>query len=195
MSDDWVTRQTLLERARSGDDDSAWEEFVGYYDGFINVIMIKMGVREADRADLKQDILLNIWRDLKKMERGKNNARFRAWLGTVIRNKTNTYFQGLNRRLKREDTHAVKEDLYGGDLEKFIEDEWASHMINLVMEHMKQFFSGNAIDVFLMTLDNKPIDEISDKLDMTKESIYVLRNRVKHRFQKEMQELVRILEF
>ena len=60
---------------------------------------------------------------------------------------------------------------------------------------MESFFSGKAMQVFLMTMENKPIEEIAEELDMTKGSIYVVRNRVRERFKLEMQELVRILDF
>ena len=112
----------MLERVRLSDDEQAWEEFVGYYQGFIEVILIKMGVMDADRDDLKQDILLSIWKDLKKMEPGKNNARFRSWLSTVIRNRSNSYFKMRNRRLVREDKHATPEsDYVPSDLDDLID--------------------------------------------------------------------------
>ena len=60
------------------------------------MILVKMMVIEADRDDLKQDILLLIWKDLRKMKPGKNGARFRTWLSTVIRNRINSYFRSIH---------------------------------------------------------------------------------------------------
>lgn len=97
MNGNWATRDTLLERVRETDDEQAWAEFVGYYRSFIDVVIVRMGVIEADREDLRQDILLSIWKDLKHMEPGKNNARFRSWLGTVIRNRTKRWLKKRQR--------------------------------------------------------------------------------------------------
>ena len=50
-------------------------------------------------------------------------------------------------------------------------------------------FSGKAMDVFTMTLDGKSVDEIAAALQLTKDSVYVLRNRVQSRFRKEARQL------
>ena len=46
-----------------------------------------------------------------------------------------------------------------------------------------------------MTLDGKSVDEIASELELTKDSVYVLRNRVQSRFRKEARQLRTYLEF
>ncbi len=88
MSNQWVTRQTLLQRAQNPDDEGAWEDFVFYYRDFIQVIIYKLKFSGKDTDDLTQVILLNLWKDLKTYD--KNNASFRNWLGRVINNAAPT---------------------------------------------------------------------------------------------------------
>ena len=55
-------------------------------------------------------------------------------------------------------------------------------------------FTGNAFEVFALTLEGKSVEEISSELGLRTDSIYVLRNRVKGRLQREIQQLRHDLE-
>ena len=47
------TRKTLLMRAKDPDDNLAWDDFVDYYDGFIQMLLCKMDVPRSEHDDLK----------------------------------------------------------------------------------------------------------------------------------------------
>jgi RNA polymerase sigma-70 factor (ECF subfamily) len=81
------------------------------------------------------------------------------------------------------------------DIEEIIESEWRKHLIALVMERLHASFSGKAMDVFTMTLDGKSVDDIASALDLTKDSVYVLRNRVQSHFRTEARQLRSNLEY
>ena len=63
------------------------------------------------------------------------------------------------------------------------------------MENIQKIFSGKAVEAFRMTLQEVPADEICQKLDIQKDSLYTLRNRVKLRFVEEVRHLSRELQF
>ena len=60
---------------------------------------------------------------------------------------------------------------------------------------MKTLFSGNAIDVFDLSLQGMSTEEIGTKLGLKKDSVYVLKNRVKKKFMEEVRVLVKELEY
>lgn len=60
MSEDWVTKQTLLVRIRNKDDQQAWNEFVICYESFILKILKFLKVDTNDEDDLTQEILLKL---------------------------------------------------------------------------------------------------------------------------------------
>jgi RNA polymerase sigma-70 factor (ECF subfamily) len=62
------------------------------------------------------------------------------------------------------------------------------------MERLNASFSGKAMYVFTMTLDGKSVDDIASALELTKDSVYVLRNRVQSRFRREARQLRNNLE-
>ena len=77
MEDEWKTRKTLIERARDPNDAQAWDEFASYYHSFIRMLLTKLQVPQNDVKDLSQDVLLELWECLPKMEPGRNGAKFR----------------------------------------------------------------------------------------------------------------------
>ena len=190
----WKTRQTLINRARDPNDSQAWEEFTDYYKGFIRMVLMQLQAPQDDLEDLSQTILLKLWQNLSTVELGRDHARFRTWLGTVIRNTVYTHFSQAASRKRREASAAVPNDV-PADIEEIIESEWRNHIITLVIERLNASFSGKAMDVFTMTLDGKSVDDIASALELTKDSVYVLRNRVQSRFRKEARQLRSYLEF
>jgi RNA polymerase sigma factor (sigma-70 family) len=197
MSNDWVTRQTLLQRARNPDDHQAWEEFISYYKSFIQALIYKLKFSGKDTEDLTQVILLNLWKDLGKYDNEK--ASFRNWMGAVIRNTTLNYYRkqaSVAKRTEeqRELTHFI-DSTPESELDLLIEREWKTYISELALIKMKSLFSGNAIEVFDLSLQGLSTDEIAEKLGLKTDSVYVLKNRVKKKFMEEVRALVTELEY
>ena len=81
------------------------------------------------------------------------------------------------------------------ELAKQIEAEWREHIVNLALDHLRSIFSGNAVEVFVRSVEGQSVEKISQELGLTKESVYVLKHRVKKRLVREVYELRRGLEF
>lgn len=190
----WQTRLTLVDRARDPDDNRAWNEFTDYYAGFIHMVLMQLQAPMDDLEDLSQTILVKLWKNLSTVELDRDHARFRTWLGTIIRNTYYTHCSQAASR-KRREAAATTADVVPPDIEDIIESEWRKHIIALVIERLNASFSGKAMNVFSMTLDGKSADDIASALELTKDSVYVLRNRVQSRFRKEARQLRSYLEF
>ena len=158
------------------------------------MVLMQLHAPLDDLEDLSQAILLKLWKNLSTVELSRDHARFRTWLGTIIRNTFYTHCSQVASRKRREANAAVA-DVVPPDIEDIIESEWRKHIIALVIERLNASFSGRAMDVFTMTLDGKSVDDIASALELTKDSVYVLRNRVQSRFRKEARQLRSYLEF
>jgi RNA polymerase sigma factor (sigma-70 family) len=184
----WQTRQTLIGRARDPNDSQAWDEFTDYYASFIRMVLMQLHAPLDDLEDLSQTILVKLWQNLSTVELGRDHARFRTWLGAVIRNTFYTHCSQAASRKRREANAAVA-DVVPAEIEDIIESEWRKHIIALVIERLNASFSGKAMDVFTMTPDGKSVADIASALELTKDSVYVLRNRVQSRFREEARQL------
>lgn len=195
MADEYVTRKTLLQRASDPDDARAWEEFVGYYRNFILMLLRYMNVASADYDDLSQNILLRIWKKLDTYD--SDRAKFRTWLSTIIRNEVFNYFERVvGPRKKQVDyrEELLKNIPADEEFEKLVSREWAAYVSNIAMERVRQRFSGNAIQVFEMTLDGAGAEEIATKLGIEVFSVYALRRRVRLCLKEEIGSLRKELE-
>lgn len=196
MSEKFNTRPSLLLRASNQDDHKAFDEFVGYYRGFIEMVLVKMNVNLNDRKDLEQDLLLKLWKDLAKFDISHERSNFRGWLSRVIKN---VVLQFLNKS-KRSSTaldelSLLSDNSSDNELKKMIDAEWKAHIIKLAVEKVRTHFDGNAFKIFTMTMDGRSTEDIAHELNLKENSVYVLRARVKSRFQHEIRNLRSLLEF
>ena len=196
MSENWNTQQTLIQRAQNPDDNQAWDDFVSYYKSFIRMVLYKSNISINDTDDLIQAILLKIWKGLPNYEYRKEQARFRTWLSTIIRN---CIISHINKsKSKGEKVELIEEQverISESEIETIINNEWLDYVSSIAMEKVKEVFSGNAIEVFRLSLEEKSAREIAAALGIAEESVFVLRSRVKGKLKKEISKLRQLIEF
>ena len=197
MSDQWITKQTLIQRVQNQDDSTAWDDFVSYYKTFIEMVLNKSRISLNESDDLVQEILLKIWKGLPNYEYRKEQAKFRTWLSVLIRNTMLNFLDKKKRKNpgKVELNDEVILSVTETEIEKVIEEEWVSHLTSLAMQAVTKVFSGQAVEVFKMSLEGKGTKEIAETLDINEESVFVLRSRVKSRLKKEIRKLRDEIEF
>ncbi len=81
-----TTRASLLLRLRDPRDHDAWVEFVSVYEPVVYRILRRTGLQDADAAEVLQDLLLAVSRNIERWEHGAEHGSFRGWLGRVTRN-------------------------------------------------------------------------------------------------------------
>lgn len=200
MTDDkYLTRQTLLMRAKARSDQAAWEEFIEVYQAFIFHVIKRMNIRLDDQEDLVQEVLVLLWEKLESYNPEK--GRFRSWLSFVIRNVVLNFIKKNNSQLKKIDRLAKdpshdfsKEKTKDSEIDKLIEDEWKLHVSTLAFENIRSLFSGKAIEVFEMSLKGLSLNQISDELELPYNSVKVLKSRVKSRYMAEVKRLIHNFE-
>jgi RNA polymerase sigma-70 factor (ECF subfamily) len=197
MNSEWKTRKTLIQRAKNPSDEEAWHEFVSFYKMFIYYLLHRMNVTIEDMDDLVQEILVTLWRKLNYYK--SEEAKFRTWLSTVIRNTTLTF-------LKRQGAYKAKKDKLQYDIklsgtfsepemDRIVEREWKNYITNLAMQRLKKVFAGNALAAFQSGIDGLSAEKAAQNLGISVDSIYTLRGRVKKRFIREIKFLMNELEF
>lgn len=190
---EWQTRKSLIIRACDPHDQNAWNDFYRYYKDFICMILNKMNIHSHDYEDLVQEILVQLWNNLKKYDDSK--GKFRTWLSTVIKNKVMSFLNSKTRRENRELKSTEIINIHNNDIENIIEEEWKSYLTSLALERVKTVFSGKAVEVFNMSMLEYSNEQISEKLDISIDSVYTLKNRVKSRYVKELKVLMEDLQF
>ena len=192
LNKDYITRRSLLLRACDRHNYQAWEDFIEVYKKFIYYLLRKMSIGNNDIDDLFQKILLRLWKSLPKYNREK--GKFRNWLSKVVRNEVLNYLRSAN---------SVKFSLTSGEhavvvdepaIDKLIEDEWEKYILKMALENLEKIFSGQAIEVFRLSLAGKSNQQISEQTEIKVDSVKVLKSRVKSRCVEEIKKLIEAFE-
>ena len=194
MSTDWNTRQTLLMRAKNPDDHAAWEEFVHYYRDFLRMVIYKITGKNSQSEDLLQTVLVEIWKSLARFEADSKRAKFRTWLSVVVRNTVLDQLKKEARQKKIQREIDPSSNISQPELEEIIRREWEIHLSRLALDKISERFTGKALEVFEMYLAGHSTEEICEKLDLSDDSAFTLKNRVKKFLIREIKQLHNELE-
>lgn len=192
MSNFPETRQSLVARIRASDDQDAWQEFVAIYRPVIYRLARQRGVQHADAEDLSQRVLVAVGRAIGGWQPDAERGRFRAWLGTIIRN---AILNVLSRR--RPDQAAGGSDMFDLLEQQPERDDLARE--SLAREHRRSLFRWAARRVrsefgdvtwsaFWQTaVEGRGIDDVAVQFGKTHGAIYAARSRIMRRLRDEIE--------
>lgn len=91
------TSVSLLERLAGAPTDDDWRRLLDLYQPLLRAWMTRAGVAAADVADLSQEVLLVVFREVGGFER-RGEGAFRAWLRTILMHRVRDYFRARQHR-------------------------------------------------------------------------------------------------
>jgi RNA polymerase sigma-70 factor (ECF subfamily) len=191
MSDFPETRNSLLERVQSLDDD-AWQEFVAIYRPVVCRLARKRGLQHADADDLAQRVFIAVGRAIGNWQPDPDRGRFRAWLGTITRN---AIINALARRppdaaaggtsiLERIEEQADTDERTQHDLEL----EYRRSVFRWAARRVRDEFGDGTWNAFwLTTVEGRDIAETAAELGKSPGAVYAARSRVMRRLRNEIE--------
>lgn len=181
MSGDYHTRQTLLGKIRNRHDQGAWQEFSSFYKAYIYQVIANMGVAKDDVEDVRQRVLVVLWKKLPEFDYQPDKCKFRTWMNQVTRFEVLKYFKTSSRQknlLERVNELDVQDEFNVPDIEEIAEKEWELHISNLAWSNIKDDFKGHAEECFQLFNEGWTANKIAEKLELELNTVYVLRQRV-----------------
>lgn len=198
LQNTWATRLTLIARARDPKDEGAWMEFVEYYKDFIDLVILKLGLKGAESDDLTQETLLSIWKTLPQFQYDQDKAKFRTWLSRIIKNKLIDHYRKRNTQEKLKqgfsEEQAHDTELSSSEIDQLIEKEWEVQLIKTGLKRIAKNYSPQSLEVFQMAMNGMSDTEIAEELDMQPNSVNKLKNRIKKKLSAEIESLRHELE-
>lgn len=179
----------MIHQAVSRADHPVWDEFLEYYDPFITSVLRKMNFQEPAIDDVRQLAFVKLWKNLPAYRKQPGKAKFRSWLAKLIRNVALNWIRdnkGMRSEANLQENTQSEYLVNSPDVEGNIEREWQAYVVKVALERLNPVFTGKAFKVLKLSLEGCSGDEISDQLGIQKESVYVLKNRVKKRLQEEI---------
>lgn len=181
---------TLLDRVRHANDKVAWEQFVRLYTPLLLNLARRLGLQEADTADLVQDVFVALVHAMPHFRYDPKRS-FRAWLGTLALNR---WRDRLRKRaaVPVGDRDPVWNDLAAADPnEAFEESEYRATLLSRALAVVRPEFSPGAWEMFQLTaLAGVAPAEVARRLDTTANAVYLARARVVRRLREVLTGLI-----
>ena len=179
----------------------AWARLVQVFSPIVYRWARQSGLREADAADVVQDVFVAVAKHIPSFQRRKQQASFRSWLATITRNRVRDQFRRRQRipdavggtvGLQQIANQALAGEGAGGDpLEQSISlvdlDQRIPHR---VLELVRDQCDEKTWRAFWATtvLDDVAAD-VGDRLKMSVPSVYQAKSRVLRRIRRLLDEL------
>jgi RNA polymerase sigma-70 factor (ECF subfamily) len=180
-----MTPISLLERLRKPNNQEAWREFVALFTPLLCEWAGRLGLRDADAADLVQDVLVILVTELPTFQYDSRRS-FRGWLRTVMHNR---WCDQQRREGKVVVVGAgLLPHLPGPNpIDSFTEAEYSQYLAVRALRLMKAEFEENTWKAcWERVVEGRPAGEVAAELDMTVNAVHVATSRVLARLRERM---------
>jgi RNA polymerase sigma factor (sigma-70 family) len=184
------TKPSLLVRLRDPLDADAWQTFVALYAPLVYRFLRRRSLQDADAADLTQEVMGEVARDIRSFEYHPERGRFRDWLLLITR-----------RRLIRFHEHGVRRPVagLGSAMPEPCDDEqpdqgwneaFNARVLRVALQRIRPHFEATSWQAFeRVWLEHRPAAEAADELSMSIEAVYMAKSRILRRLQEEVQDI------
>jgi RNA polymerase sigma-70 factor, ECF subfamily len=178
-----VTRQSLLIRAREGDQ-QAWDDLHTLYRPLIVNWLHRQAVAERDIDDLVQEIFLAVVRGLPSFSHSGRRGAFRCWLRTIAYNHSCDYWRSPARRAAASGDDAAQTALGlledpDSPLNRYWDEEHDRYVLRCLFEAVELEFEPATVRAFqLVALDGVSAAQAADELGISLRAVYIAKSRV-----------------
>lgn len=180
------THLILLDRLRRNDDPDAWGRFVDLYSPLLLEWSRRNRVPEADTADLVQNVLVRLIKQMPLFER-RTGGTFRGWLFTVVRNVWRDQCRALARQPVIAQGISPDEQPGNDPIVELTEVEYRNYLFRRTLRILQSDFPEATWRAFwLHVVEGRPAAEVATMAGVTPNAVYLVRGRVLKRLREEL---------
>lgn len=185
-SDD--TPRSLLARLAGAPGADDWRRLVDLYRPFVARWLDRAGVPRDDADDLSQDVLTVVVKEVPAFRLPDHPGAFRAWLRTIVVNRTRGYWRTRNTRPAAVSAAEVLDALE--DPASGLSGEWdrehEAHVARQLLASLEGEFGPTTWQAFRrLMVDGAAAAEVAAELGTTVNAVLVSKSRVLRRFRQE----------
>lgn len=187
------TRPSILIRLRDHRDRDAWRHFEEVYRGVIRRVAKRYAMQDADAADLAQDVLVRVSKGVQEFEHDQTHARFRTWLGQVIRSavidahRRRPKEQGSGLTEVHDQLAQVTETDNSDKFEKGIAKDCRSEIFRWAARRIRGEFADSSWLAFWRTaVEQQSVEIVAEQLGRSVGAVYTSRSRIMRRLREEV---------
>ncbi len=178
-----VTDVSLLERVRKTGDEAAWGAFAQVYTPLIETWLRAKGMTSGFAADVRQEVLLVVLRELPGFEHNRRTGAFRNWLRQVTANQLRAFWRKENRAAQARGPEflALAEQLedHDSELSREFNLQHDRYVLEKLLELIEAQFQRNSVSAFReVVLKGRDASEVAESLGMTVNAVRIAQSRV-----------------
>jgi RNA polymerase sigma-70 factor (ECF subfamily) len=189
------TNPSLLYRAAGGDA-AAWERIVNLYQPMIHAWLQRHSVRPQDAADLAQEVMAVVVKELQGFSHRGHPGSFRGWLRAITVNRARAFLRDGRWR-----EQAVGGDLVyqmidqlndsGSPLTQQWNAEHDAHVVRRILTLVETDFEPATVRIFRrLVLDEARASDVANEMGMAVAAVYGAKSRVLQRIRQEAEGLL-----
>ena len=184
-----TTSASLLLRLRQPDEQRAWDQFVDLYTPLLFHWSLRLGLKEADAADLVQDVFLVLSQQMAAFQYDGRKS-FRGWLRTILHNK----FHDRRRRaaLPFAGGEVTLDQLPSPEPDADLDEtEYRQFLVSRALEVMQAEFQPTTWKAcWEHVVADRPAADVARELGITPNAVYLAKSRVLRRLRVELDGLL-----
>ncbi len=182
-----TTSHTLIERLSSGADSDAWGRFVELYTPMLLAWCRRIGLSDADAADLMQTVFVTLYEKLSEFRYDPARS-FRAWLKTVLMNAWR------NQVRQRSSRAASAGNILDPDLIpetdprlQLDEAEYRAQLVRRALTLMQAQFEPNTWKAcWEFVVQDRAAADVAAELGISENAVYLAKSRVLRHLRQEL---------
>jgi RNA polymerase sigma-70 factor (ECF subfamily) len=190
------TRQSLLSRLRSWDNQDSWREFFDTYWRLIYRVAVKAGLSDAEAQDVVQETVLSVAQRMPGFKYDPDIGSFKSWLMLIIRRRIADHLRRRYSRIEVEQSgyksaearplEEIPDDSLDR-LEAVWEEEWRAQVREAALERVKRRVKAEQFQMFdFSVLQGLPVREVAKTLGVSVMQVYLARHRIGNLLKSEM---------
>jgi RNA polymerase sigma factor (sigma-70 family) len=196
MSDTLLTRLSLLFRIRDPDDNRSWHQFHARYQPVVVGYCRSKGLNQEDADDVCQIVFVHVARKIADFRHSGKAGSFRSWLFRVTRWRIQDRFrrnestdQGRAPQVSGDDPEFVDIESYPSapETDPVWEKEWNKARLARALDELRGQVKPHQYQAFIQVeLENVDPAEVARFHGVSRATVYVWSNRLKHRLKRIM---------
>ncbi len=176
------TAASLLDAARNGQPE-AWQRFVHLYGPLIYRWVRRSGTQSSDAADVTQDVLMSVSKDLAAFDPSRPDAKFRGWLWTITRRRI---ADAVRAQPNEWPAGSYVDDLPLVDPPTDAITDRQTLLVRAVAIYRDRFDPKTWQAFWATVVEGREPDEVAETLGMNRWSVYKARARILQRLRTEL---------
>src|SRR5262249_4072789 len=159
-------------RIKDAQDAESWNAFLQTYGPVVYRYARRMGLQEADAADVTQETMTAVARSIRAFQYQPERGRFRDWLGTVTRRQVGRFRQTQQGEEPGPDVQHLLEHSVTPHPDAEWTDEFNAQVLRIALERARPHFQPATWRAFeCLWLENRSAAETADELGVPIETV------------------------